>query len=38
MLTTLGMREVRAIVLVDCETKATFETANVVFEEVRVLV
>jgi len=38
MLATLSMREVRAIVLVDCETETTFETADVVLEEVWVLI
>ncbi len=38
MLATLSVCEVRAIVLVNCETKPAFEGADVVFEEVRVFV
>jgi hypothetical protein len=38
MLPALCMREVRAVVLVDRETQTAFEAADVVLEEVRVLV
>jgi hypothetical protein len=38
MLSPLGVREVGAIVLMDCEAESTFEGSDVVFEEVRVFV
>lgn len=38
MLATLRVGEVGAIVLMDCETEAAFEGADVVLEEVRVFV
>lgn len=38
MLAALGVREVRAIVLVDGQTESALEAADVVLEEVRVLV
>lgn len=38
MLPPLCMREIRAVILVYCETQTAFEATDVVFEEVRVLV
>ena len=38
MLATLGVREIRAIVLMHGETQPTFEGADVIFEEVGVFV
>ena len=38
MLAALGMREVGAIVLVDCQAESAFETSHMVFEEVRVFI
>lgn len=32
------MRKVRAIILVDCETKPAFERADMIFEEIWILV
>lgn len=38
MLATLCVREIGAIVLVDCQAETAFEAAQVVLEEVRILV
>jgi hypothetical protein len=38
MLAALGVGEVGAIVLVDCETESTFEGSDVVLEEVGVFI
>ena len=38
MLPTLGMREVRTIILVNGETESTLEGANMILEKVWVLV
>jgi len=38
MLATLSMGEVRAIILVYCETESTFEGADMVLEEVWIFV
>ena len=38
MLSALGVGEVGAIVLVDCQTESTFEGSDVVLEEVGVFV
>ena len=38
MFAALGMREIRAIVLVDGQAESAFEAANMVFEEVRVFI
>lgn len=38
MFSSLGMCEVGAVILVDCETQSTFEGADVVLEEVGIFV
>jgi len=38
MLPALGMGEIGAIVLVNCQAESTFEGSDVILEEVRVLV
>lgn len=38
MLFALGMGEVGAVILVDCETETALETSDVVLEEVGILV
>jgi len=38
MLFALGMGEVGAVILVDCETETALETSDMIFEEVRILV
>jgi hypothetical protein len=38
MLAALSVREIGAIVLVDCQTQATFEAADVVLEDVGIFV
>jgi len=38
MLATLGVCEIGAVILVDCETESTFEASNVIFEDVGIFV
>lgn len=38
MLASLGVREIRPVVLVDCQAQSALEAADVVLEEVRVFV